>query len=91
MSSIRVRVGTLAGVCVDSLRFCFGALEKPEPLARCTLEISLEPAVAACRRCGYKYDPTVGALLRLVCPRCSFRGADVLAGRDVVVELFEGR
>jgi hydrogenase nickel incorporation protein HypA/HybF len=41
LRSVRVRVGPLAGVSPESLRFCFDALASGTPLAGATLEIDL--------------------------------------------------
>jgi hydrogenase nickel incorporation protein HypA/HybF len=42
--AVRVRVGALAGVVVDSLEFCFGAIVAGTPYAAAVLDVEPCPA-----------------------------------------------
>ena len=84
---VRLEIGTLAGVDVTALRFCFEVCTKGTTLAGAELDIlSVEPR-ARCRACG---DIHVPRSLAAPCPCGSF-DRELLAGdelRLLEVEVF---
>ena len=52
---VTVRVGELAGVQADSLRFCFEALVAGTPYQSAALAIEQLAAMRACRGCGTEF------------------------------------
>lgn len=83
--SVRVRVGRLSGVVVDSLEFCFGAMVSGEPLAAARLEIEQVPAQILCATCQRRSDID-GPVL--ACPCCHGTQVSVVSGRELdVVEV----
>jgi hydrogenase nickel incorporation protein HypA/HybF len=78
---VRVRVGRLAGVVPDAMRFCFELVTAGTPLEGAELEFEQPEARARCRTCGRDF-----ALpdLVLLCP-CGSADVEVLAGRELGV------
>jgi hydrogenase nickel incorporation protein HypA/HybF len=62
-----VRIGTLAGVDADALRFSFEALTRDTDFADLELEIELCPRKHRCPACG---DEFVVADYEFCCPQC---------------------
>ncbi len=83
--SVRVRVGKLAGVVPDAMRFCFDLATDGTPLAGATLVIDDVAGEADCRTCGTRFtlpDPI------LLCP-CGSADVNVVAGRELQIAAVE--
>jgi hydrogenase nickel incorporation protein HypA/HybF len=78
---VRVRVGRLAGVVPDAMRFCFELVTAGTPLDGATLEIEQPEGRGRCRTCGEDF---VLAGLILLC-RCGSADVEVLSGRELAV------
>ncbi len=78
---VRVRVGRLAGVVPDAMRFCFELVTAGTPLEGAELEFEQPEGRARCRTCGEHF-----ALpdLVLLCG-CGSADVEVLAGRELGV------
>jgi hydrogenase nickel incorporation protein HypA/HybF len=81
VASVRVRVGRLAGVVPDAMRFCFDLVTAGTPLEGATLEFDQPAGLARCRTCGEDFAL---ADLVLLCP-CGSADVEVLAGRELAV------
>ena len=81
VSTVRLRVGRLAGVVPDSLSFCFELAAAGTRLEGACLEIHEEDGRAHCRTCACDFALTDPFLL------CSCGSADVelLSGRELSV------
>jgi hydrogenase nickel incorporation protein HypA/HybF len=79
---VTVRVGELAGVQTDSLRFCFDAMVSGTPYAAATLAIEYIAAVRTCRGCGTAF---AGAAPFATCPSCGSGDAAWSGGADLSV------
>ncbi|MGI8667719.1 MAG: hydrogenase maturation nickel metallochaperone HypA [Jatrophihabitans sp.] len=77
--AVRLEVGVLAGVTVDSLRFCFELATADTSLADATLEISQPAGLAHCNHCGADFE--VSELI-LLC-RCGSADVQVLQGQQL--------
>jgi hydrogenase nickel incorporation protein HypA/HybF len=78
---VRVRVGRLAGVVPDAMRFCFELVTAGTPLEGAELEFEQPEGRARCRTCGRDFalpDPV------LLC-RCGSADVEVVAGRELGV------
>lgn len=87
---VTLRVGELAGVVADALRFSFGLVAEGTPLDGAELVIEEVPARARCGGdggCGGEFP--VGSPPALWCPRCERPAVELLAGREL--ELAEVR
>jgi hydrogenase nickel incorporation protein HypA/HybF len=78
---VRVRIGRLAGVVPDAMRFCFELVTAGTPLEDAVLEFEQPEGRGRCRTCG---GDLVLADLILLCA-CGSADVEVLAGRELAV------
>jgi hydrogenase nickel incorporation protein HypA/HybF len=78
---VRLRVGRLAGVVPDAMRFCFELVTEGTPLEGADLVIDEPEGRARCRTCGAAFPLRD---LVLLCP-CGSADVEVLAGRELSV------
>jgi len=85
IAAVRLAIGTLAGVDIEALRFCFEVCAKDTTLAGATLEIRSIDARARCRSCGVEHAP------RSFASPCSCGSFDreLLAGDELRLEEVE--
>ncbi len=81
VAAVRVRVGRLAGVVPDAMRFCFELVTAGTPLEGAALEFERPEGRGRCRACGSEF---VLPDLILLCD-CGSADVEVLAGRELVV------
>lgn len=81
VASVRVRVGRLAGVVPEAMRFCFDLVTAGTPLEGAALEFDQPEGRGRCRTCGEDFAL---ADLILLCP-CGSADVEVLAGRELTV------
>jgi hydrogenase nickel incorporation protein HypA/HybF len=81
VACVRVRVGRLAGVVPDAMRFCFELVTAGTPLEGAVLEIEQPDGRGHCRDCGAEFPL---ADLILLCD-CGSADVEVLAGRELAV------
>jgi hydrogenase nickel incorporation protein HypA/HybF len=81
VTTVRVRVGRLAGVVPDAMRFCFDLVTAGTPLEGAELEIEQPEGRGRCRTCGAQFPLTD---LVLLCP-CGSADVEVVAGRELAV------
>jgi hydrogenase nickel incorporation protein HypA/HybF len=81
VTGVRLRVGRLAGVLPDAMRFCFELVTAGTPLQGATLEFDQPEGRGRCRSCGAEFELADPILL------CACGSADVqvLAGRELAV------
>jgi hydrogenase nickel incorporation protein HypA/HybF len=78
---VRLRVGRLAGVVPDAVRFCFELVTAGTPLDGAALEIEQPEGSGRCRTCGAEFDLTDLILLCM----CGSADVEVLTGRELAV------
>ena len=81
VARVRLRVGRLAGVVPDAMRFCFELVTAGTPLEGAVLEFDQPEGRGRCRTCGAEFvlaDPI------LLCD-CGSADVEVLTGRELVV------
>jgi len=83
--TVRLRVGRLAAVLPDSLRFCFDVCAQGTPLEGAALTIVDAPGRGACRACGAEIE--IGDLLAR-CP-CGSARVEVIGGEELQLEAVE--
>lgn len=81
VESILLRVGELAGVVPDALRFSFGVVAEGTALAGAELVIEEVPARARCTSCGTEF--AVGVPPQMWCPGCDQASTELLTGREL--------
>lgn len=80
IEAITLRVGELAGVDVDALRFVFPVVMQGSIAAGAELRIETEEAVCLCEPCGQRFRARAGCC---DCPRCGAISQRLLRGRDL--------
>ncbi|MEB3157718.1 MAG: hydrogenase maturation nickel metallochaperone HypA [Cyanobacteriota bacterium] len=78
--AIRLRIGTLAGVDPDALRFAAEVVLADTLAANATLTIEEIPATWWCAPCGAEFTTPPDAR---ACPRCGALSARLLRGQDL--------
>jgi len=77
---VGVRVGELAGIDPDALRFAFEALTIDTPLAGLELDIEFRTSHSRCRDCGHEFEVLNYELL---CPACGSLSTDRISGDEL--------
>ena len=83
---VNLKVGKLAAVVPDSLRFCFDIASKDTPLAGATLAIEEIPIVARCKQCNEKW--TINEPV-FTCTTCDSGAVEILSGRELDIQSIE--
>lgn len=84
--TIRMKVGELSGVVVESLAFCFGAITTGTPLEGARLEIQQIPLQSECRSCAKLFRIEEN---NFRCPSCGSDDLSIVAGRELQVTEIE--
>ena len=85
---VRLRIGRLRGLDARQIRGCFDVFAQGTAAEGARLEIEEVGIEARCRACGRTYAVP---RFQFGCPICRCREADVLAGRELEIESFDGR
>ena len=80
---IHLRIGELAGVGIDALRFAFEVLSAGTAAEGGALEIEQVPLAIRCARCGARSHPS-DFIFR--CAECDSPEIEILTGREMDVE-----
>jgi hydrogenase nickel incorporation protein HypA/HybF len=83
---VRLRVGALASVVVESLEFCWGIATEGTPLEGAKLVVKTLPVVMHCPACG---DVELDGVQSFRCPRCGELCGDLRQGRELEIESIE--
>jgi len=85
ISAVHVRIGQLAAIVPDALRFSFDLAAEGTALTGARLEIEPVPTSVACQACGtHVLDP----FQPICCPRCG-GPADLRSGRELELRALE--
>jgi hydrogenase nickel incorporation protein HypA/HybF len=86
ITRVRLEIGKLSGVVVDSIRFCFDLVAAGTAVEGAALEVEEPSGSCRCRDCSERFtvdDPIV------LCPRCDGANVEVLSGRDIRIRSVE--
>ena len=86
VDKVNLRIGRLAAVVPDSLRFCFEIATKDTPLDGATLHIDEIPVVARCRDCNVEWTIEKAVFQ---CEKCGSGSLEILSGRELDIESIE--
>jgi len=86
VTSVKVKIGALAGVVPDSLEFCFTAITSGTSLASAKLQIEHVPAMMECSSCNDTFNSEMGIVL---CPRCGNGNTRLISGTELQVTEIE--
>lgn len=86
LASVTLTVGPLAGVCTESLRFCFADVAREHGFGEPELIINETPVRLRCEGCGREY-----AVEHVVepCPHCGGLRRKVLSGDEFTLDAVE--
>lgn len=80
VTRVLLEVGTLSGVVVDSVSFCFDLVAEGTTVEGALLDVRRTHGHARCRRCDREFDVDDPILL---CPGCDSADVEVLAGQEL--------
>ena len=86
LTRVKVRLGTMSGVCPDALDFAFPEISEAMGFGRPVLTITVVPAIATCKACSTKYDMKDAFTL---CPECNAMDRHLAGGDDCFLESVE--
>lgn len=86
VEQVNLKVGKLAAVVADSLRFCYEIIVQDTALAGSILRIEEVPVTARCRICEHRWQVDTPVFR---CPECG--GGDVVieTGQELEIESIE--
>ena len=86
VEKVNLKIGKLAAVVPDSLRFCFDVAIKDTPLDGAKLVIQELPVMARCRDCDTQWAIDSPAF---TCENCDSGSLEILSGRELDIESIE--
>ena len=86
VEKINLKIGKLAAVVPDSLRFCFDVAIKDTLLAGAKLVVEEMPVVARCKDCDTRWTINSPAF---TCEKCNSGSLEILSGRELDIESIE--
>jgi hydrogenase nickel incorporation protein HypA/HybF len=86
VEKINLKIGKLAAVVPESLRFCFDIAVKDTPLDGARLAIEEMPVVARCNDCQTQWIINSPAFK---CENCDSGSLEILSGRELDIESIE--
>ncbi len=87
ISAVHLRIGALAGVVADALRFSFAIAAEGTPLANAELIIEEVPVVVFCPNC--QAEVTLPDPRRFRCPHCDRPCGQLIHGRELELVALE--
>ena len=86
VAKVNLKIGKLAAVVPDSLRFCFDVAVKDTPLDGAKLAIEELPVVARCNECHTQWTIKGPAFK---CENCDSGSLEIISGRELDIESIE--
>lgn len=84
---VRLRVGALASVVVDSLEFCWGIATEGTHIEGAKLVVHTLPVILWCEPCGKASE--LDGVQSFRCPHCGEATMDLRQGRELEIEAIE--
>ena len=85
---VKIRVGELRSVLVDSLIFSFKVCSEGTVADGGTLDIEEVPLACTCAGCQKEFHPEE---FRFLCPVCGSSEVSIIAGEELFIESIEGQ
>ena len=81
---VRVKIGKISGIVVDSFVFAFNALKEQYPkLSSAELYVEETPIRYRCKECGEEFE--VESVFFPECPKCGSVNLELLSGEELEV------
>ena len=80
---VHLKIGDMAGVNADALRFAFEVMAKDSAAADAVLEIEKVPLNCRCTACGARMSPDDFVF---ICSACGSGELDILTGREMEID-----
>ena len=86
VETVNLKVGKLAAIVPESLRFCFEIAAKESPLSGAALHIEEVPIQARCKDCEAQWNIDKPVFK---CQVCDSGSLDIISGRELNIESIE--
>jgi len=83
---VNLKVGKLAAIVPDSLRFCFEIASQDTPLAGAEIVIQEIPVIARCNDCRFQWTIDTPVF---ICQKCKSGSIELISGRELNIESIE--
>ena len=87
VDKVRLRIGELAAVVPESLRFCFDLVSRDTVAGGAVIEIETVAVAARCDKCDLSFEVKERVFQ---CPQCGEPVFEMLGGRELEVVNIEG-
>jgi hydrogenase nickel incorporation protein HypA/HybF len=84
---VRLHVGALSSVVVESLEFCWGIATESTALAGARLDVQTLPVTIYCGHC--KETAELAGVQSFRCPRCGQPSSEIRQGRELEIDSIE--
>lgn len=86
VKAVKLKIGKMSNVFVDSLNFCFELLSENTPLKNAALKIQIVPVVVKCYDCFMENEITDDLIY---CPNCNSLNVKIKCGNELDIEELE--
>ncbi|MBI3599687.1 MAG: hydrogenase maturation nickel metallochaperone HypA [Nitrospinae bacterium] len=86
ITMIKLKIGEMAGVVIDSINFCFEAIKENTIARDAKLLIEHIPLMGRCKECGADFRITD---YRFICEKCNGNKIDLISGKELQIEELE--
>jgi hydrogenase nickel incorporation protein HypA/HybF len=88
VNKLKLVVGKLSMALSDSLQFAFEVLGQNEMFKQAVLEIEEKEVVCYCKECQQRFQAENDYCF--VCPSCGQNKVDIIEGRELYLDYYEG-
>lgn len=86
VTRVKLIVGECHGALPEALSFAFRALSGDTVCSTAELDIEIREGVLLCTACGHSFSYEI----LQICPKCGSVYLDIISGRELRVDYFEG-
>ena len=83
---VGVRIGEMAALDPEALRFCFEAITRDTDMKSLELEIEVCPLRYRCRQCGHEFNVRD---YEIQCPQCASMKTECVGGQELDLAYLE--
>lgn len=87
VTRVKLIVGECHGALPEALSFAFKALSADTVCSNAELDIEIKKGILLCTACGYEFSYKI---LQNMCPECGSFYLDIISGRELRIDFFEG-